>query len=71
MKDSLAIPEMKEILETRNPSGWIQNLGGLNTWSNRELEWYLSEGRLLFSCITNEECDRWVCLLNWLAQKYK
>ena len=71
VKASLAIPAMKEILESRKPASWIKNLGGLNTWSNRELEWYLAEDRLLFACLSDEECDRWVCMLNWLIQKNK
>lgn len=71
LKDNLAIPRAKELLDTRNPAGWIGTLGGKNTWTNRELEWYLAEDRLLFSCITDEECDKWVCILNYLAYKMK
>jgi hypothetical protein len=71
MRDALALPAMKEVLTSRNPAGWIKNLGGVNTWSNRELEWYLAEERLLFACLSEEECDRWVCILNCLIQKHK
>lgn len=69
IKDNLSIPKNRETLDTRNPAGWIKNLGGINTWSNRELEWYLAENRLLFSCFSDQECDRWVCMLNWMAKK--
>lgn len=66
-QDAMAIHTQTEKLETRNPSGWIKNLGGINSWSNREAEWYLAENRLLFSCLSDEECDRWVCMINWLV----
>lgn len=66
IKHSIAIPKVREPLDSRNPAGWIKNLGGMNTWSNRELEWFMAEERLLFSCLSDEECDRWVCTLNLL-----
>lgn len=53
IKENLSIPKNRETLDTRNPAGWIKNLGGINTWSNRELEWYLAENRLLFSCFSD------------------
>jgi hypothetical protein len=71
IRESLAIPKVRESLETRNPAGWIKNLKGTNTWSNRELEWFLAEERLLFACQSDEECDRWVCLFNFLIEKRK
>ena len=71
MRESLAIPAVRDVLASRNPAGWMKNLGGMNTWSNRELEWYLAEDRLLFACLSNDECDRWVCMLNWLIEKRK
>jgi len=54
---------------SKNPAGWIKNLGGNNTWTHRELEWYLAEDRYLFACLNEEECDRWVAMLNWVISK--
>jgi len=63
------MPLERKNLLTRNPCHWILGLGGHTTWTNRELEWYLAEERLLFSCLSEEECDRWVTLLHWLKNK--
>lgn len=56
-------------MDSKNPAGWIKNLAGIYTWTNRELEWYWAEERLLFAYLTEEECDRWVCILNMLIGK--
>ena len=50
----------------RNPASWIKNIGGFQAWSNREAEWYNAEHRLLFGCMSEEECDRWVVMLNFI-----
>lgn len=53
----------------RNPSSWIKSLSSNFTWTNRELEWYFAEDRFLFAANTEEECDKWVCISNWLLAK--
>lgn len=53
----------------KNPASWIKNLGGINTWTNREVEWQLAEDRLLFSCLSDIECDRWVTILTYLTMR--
>jgi len=60
-----------EKIETKNPKKWIQSLAGWNTWNNRELEWYLAESRMLFSANSEDDCNRWVMLLNWLLNRKK
>ena len=69
--DSLAMPKIKEYMESKNPAGWIKTLSNVYTWTNRELEWYQAEERLLFACLTENECDRWVCMLNWAISKQR
>lgn len=69
IRQALALPQQKQIMASRNPAGWIRSLGSISAWTNRELEWYLAEERLLFACLSDEECDRWVCILNWLINK--
>lgn len=69
LADSLSIPAIKEFLVSKNPTGWIKALSNVYTWSNRELEWYQAEERLLFATLTEDECDRWVCMLNWAIAK--
>jgi len=39
------------------------------TWTHREFEWYFAENRFLFAAEDESECDRWVCVLNWLLTK--
>ena len=50
-------------------NSWIKTLSSVNTWSNREIEWFVSEERLLFATASEEEADRWVLVLNWLIAK--
>jgi len=57
-----------EIITVKNPKKWIKSLSSSHTWSNRELEWYLAEQRMLFSAQSLKECNRWIILLNWLLQ---
>ena len=71
LADSLAMPKIKEFMDTKSPAGWIKSLSNVYTWSNREMEWYDAEERLLFACITEDECDRWVCMLNWAISKQR
>eukprot|EP00347_Sterkiella_histriomuscorum_P001040 403373572 len=66
IQDSLSKPIEIEELIVRNPSSWIKSLSSNFTWTNRELEWYFAEDRFLFAAKDEEECDRWVCILNWL-----
>ena len=40
MIDSLAMPKLKEMMDTNNHAGWIKSLQNVHTWTNRELEWY-------------------------------
>lgn len=66
IEESLSKPIEIEELIVRNPSSWIKSLSSNFTWTNRELEWYFAEDRFLFAAKNEEECDRWVCILNWL-----
>ena len=60
--------EFDEII-VRNPSSWIKSLSSNFTWTNRELEWYFAEDRFLFAAAREDECDRWVCIMNWLLSR--
>lgn len=62
--EDLAVPKLKETFEAKNPASWIKNLSGFQAWSNREAEWFNAEQRYLFGCQSEEECDRWVLMLN-------
>lgn len=53
----------------RNPSSWIKSLSSNFTWTNRELEWYFAEDRFLFAALNEDECDRWVTIMNWLLAR--
>lgn len=66
IEDSLAKPIDIEEMIVRNPSSWIKSLSSNFTWTNRELEWYYAEDRFLFAAQNEEDCDRWVCIMNWL-----
>ena len=66
IEESLQQPIEVEELIVRNPSSWIRSLSSNFTWTNRELEWYFAEDRYLFAAQSEEACDRWVCILNWL-----
>ena len=39
------------------------------TWTNRELEWYYAEDRFLFAALNEDDCDKWVCIMNWLLAR--
>eukprot|EP00826_Nyctotherus_ovalis_P056638 TRINITY_DN768_c0_g1_i12.p1 TRINITY_DN768_c0_g1~~TRINITY_DN768_c0_g1_i12.p1 ORF type:complete len:410 (-),score=31.79 TRINITY_DN768_c0_g1_i12:123-1352(-) len=69
-KERLTRISKTEEVEVKNPKRWIGGLGGIHTWSNRELEWYLAEERMLFATETESECDRWILLLNWLIKDF-
>lgn len=60
--------EFEEIL-IRNPSSWIRSLSSNFTWTNRELEWYFAEDRFLFAADNEDDCDKWVCIMNWLLAR--
>ena len=64
--ENLSIPVGEEVLDSKSPVGWMKNMRGLDTWSHREIDWYLSENRLVFSCQSDKECDLWVTILNYL-----
>ena len=69
IEQSLAKPlEASEIL-IRNPSSWIKSLSSNFTWTNRELECYYAEDRFLFAAHNEDDCDRWVCVMNWLLSR--
>lgn len=67
-KIRLSTLKNEEKIEVKNPKKWIDSLAGNHTWNNRELEWYLSEQRMLFSAKSKDECNRWIFLLNWLME---
>ena len=69
MEESLQKPSDIEEIFVRNPSSWIKSLSSNFTWTNRELEWYFAEDRFLFAANNEEECDRWVCIMNWLLAR--
>jgi hypothetical protein len=69
IKQALAVPEAPTPVHPLSHNSYIKSLSGQNTWSNREIEWYVSEERMLFSCLSEEEADRWVLVLNWLKSK--
>ena len=71
IENSLSVPVEAEEILIRNPSAWIKSLSSNFTWTNRELEWYYAEDRFLYAALNEEDCDRWVCVLNWLVQKYQ
>ena len=69
IEGSLSKPVEAEEIFVRNPSSWIKSLSSNFTWTNRELEWYFAEDRFLFAAFNEEECDKWVCILNWLIAR--
>ncbi len=69
LEESLAKPSSSAEIIVRNPSSWIKSLSSNFTWTNRELEWYFAEDRFLFAALSEEECDRWVCIMNWLLSR--
>ena len=69
IEESMAKPlESKEIF-IKNPSSWIKSLSSNITWTNRELEWYFAEDRFLFAATNEDDCDKWVCIFNWLLAR--
>ena len=66
IEESLAKPLSSSDINIRNPSSWIKSLSSNFTWTNRELEWYFAEDRFLFAALNEEDCDKWVCIINWL-----
>jgi hypothetical protein len=69
IEESLAKPLEAEEMLIRNPSSWIKSLSSNFTWTNRELEWYFAEDRFLFAALSEDECDRWVTIMNWLLAR--
>jgi len=69
IEESLAKPLEAEEIFVRNPSSWIKSLSSNFTWTNRELEWYFAEDRFLFAATNEDDCDRWVCIMNWLLAR--
>lgn len=69
IEESLAKPLAAEEIFVRNPSSWIKSLSSNFTWTNRELEWYFAEDRFLFAALNEDECDRWVAIMNWLLAR--
>lgn len=69
IEEGLAKPLEAEEMIVRNPSSWIKSLSSNFTWTNRELEWYFAEDRFLFAALNEDECDRWVCIMNWLLAR--
>lgn len=58
-----------QTVSAKNPNAWISGISGLSTWNNRALEWYLAEQRMLFAAGSEDDCNRWVFLLNWLLMR--
>lgn len=69
IEESMAKPLAAEEIFVRNPSSWIKSLSSNFTWTNRELEWYFAEDRFLFAANNEDECDKWVCIMNWLLAR--
>lgn len=69
IEESLAKPLQFDEILVRNPSSWIKSLSSNFTWTNRELEWYFAEDRFLYAATNEDECDRWVCIMNWLLAR--
>lgn len=69
IEESLAKPSSAEEIMIRNPSSWIKSLSSNFTWTNRELEWYFAEDRFLFAAVNEDDCDKWVCIMNWLLAR--
>lgn len=69
LEESLAKPLEAQEIYVRNPSSWIKSLSSNFTWTNRELEWYYAEDRFLFAAMNEDDCDRWVCIMNWLLAR--
>ncbi len=63
--EKMAQVRRREKIDVKNPRKWIPGVGGLNTWNNRELEWFCAEERLLFAAESIEDCETWVWALNW------
>ena len=55
-------------LSTENPKGWLTDFKGKQTWTNREIRWYMAESRMLFAADSTDMCNRWVNLLSWLIE---
>jgi hypothetical protein len=68
---------LKQDVVAKNPSAWLPSLTGdgnikvvgKTTWTHREVEWERAERRLLFAVETEEMCDKWVSVLNWVLHK--
>lgn len=69
IEESLSKPLEAQEMIVRNPSSWIKSLSSNFTWTNRELEWYFAEDRFLFAALNEEDCDKWVCIMNWLLAR--
>ena len=69
IEESLSKPQQAEEIYVRNPSSWIKSLSSNFTWTNRELEWYYAEDRFLFAAKNEVDCDKWVCIVNWLLAR--
>lgn len=33
------------------------------------MEWYFAEDRFLFGANNEDDCDKWVCIMNWLLAR--
>lgn len=60
-------PVYKFELETRNPSGWLESLSGMNTWTNREINWLQSNPTFVFAVTSKLEVNKWICIINYIA----
>jgi hypothetical protein len=53
-------PVYKLNLNSHNPSGWLDSLSGMNTWSNREISWLQSNSMFIFAVKSKLEQNKWV-----------
>ncbi len=60
------LEELKQVW-VKEDQPQIQNLA---KWSQREMEWSKAERRLLFAAESEEICNNWVSVINWILSKY-
>lgn len=67
LSQSLSKPVYEYAMESSSPNSWLPSLKGVNTWSNRKIEWARSQNRFVFACESEVICDKWVTVLNWIT----
>ena len=65
-KEFLILPTQDdEINKLKNPKAWMPNFQGVNTWTNRELQWFESEKCLIFGVRNESQCNNWIIFLGY------